>query len=775
LPELEYAPPHLCSAEPSPPAPNGGAFAPAASSLIPVPKSNAPYDYHDEKEAEAVEIARLHGLWDSGLGRLLVDTDVSLPDLIQHLSLGQPLIVTGGLSVFDSPRWGHIDLGRLNRALDAYPTNLGQVELFRDLAVVLDRPRLAISNTKKHWGPKAARIYKDNQWNDIPLSWKEYLWYHQGINWAAYRDDRGYNKFANDHFQGSSDKAWKVASSLLSPDDFAKLHWGKKKQTNVAEEQTFRNILSAGLKDGSLLNEAGYDTFASEHFQGDSQKAWQVASSLLSPDDFARLNWGKYKITNVTEEQTFRNTLSAGLKDGSLTNEAGYNTFANQYFQGNSQKAWVVAASLLSANDFARLNWGKQKQTNVAEEQTFRNILSAGLKDSSLLNEAGYNTFASEHFQGGSQKAWEVASSLLSPDDFARLNWGKQKKTNVAEEQGFRDTLSAGLKDGSLTNEAGYNKFANDHFQGSSDKAWKVASSLLSADDFAKLHWGKKKQTNVAEEQTFRNILNAGLKDGSLKNEAGGNRFAIEHFQGDSEKAWRVASSILSADDFAKLNWGKVKRTNVTEEKGFRDILSAGLKDSSLKNEAGYNTFANQYFQGNSQKAWLVASSLLSPDDFAKLNWGKCKFTNVAEEKGFRDILSAGLKDSSLKNEAGYNTFANQHFQGNSEKAWRVASSLLSADDFARLNWGKYKITNVAEEQTFRNALIKGIEDRSFLEEQGYDLFAKRFFQGKSQKAWAVASSLLPQEDFDRLQWPRMKRGTLEIDDDFGDDHFDDD
>jgi len=429
--------PGLCSASNNAETPFDSSSDAFHTAFIPTPKSNARYDYHNEKKDEVAEIGRLHGLWSSGFGRLLVDEEVSLTDLIQHLSLGEPLIVVGGLSVFDSPRWGRIDLGRLNKAREAYPTNLGQVQLFRDLAIVLDRPRLAVSNTKKHWGKEAAQIYKNNQWNNIVFSWKEYLWYHQGIDWSVYRNDSGYNKFAADHFQGSSQKAWQVASSLLSDDEFAALNWGKQKQTNVAEEQTFRASLRAGLKDGSLKNEAGYNKFAADHFQGDSLKAWKVASSLLSDDEFAALNWGKVKFTNVAEEQTFRASLRDGLKDGSLKNEAGYNKFAADHFQGNSHKAWGVASSLLSDDEFAALNWGKRKQTNVAEEQTFRTALMAGIKDKSFLREKGYDHFAAQYFQGKSQKAWSVASSLLTEEQFRQLQWPKVKRGKLEVDDDF--------------------------------------------------------------------------------------------------------------------------------------------------------------------------------------------------------------------------------------------------------------------------------------------------------------------------------------------------
>ena len=325
------------------------------------------------------------------------------------------------------------------------------------------------------------------------------------------------------------------------------------------------------------------------------------------------------------------------------------------------------------------------------------------------------------------------------------MNWGKAKHTNVKEQDKYREAL----KDEKYCGEAGYDQFAIDYFQGSSTKAYVVASSLLSVDDFAELNWGKQKQTNVKEQEKYREAL----RDEKYRRESGYDQFAIDYFQGNLQKAYHVASSLLSEYDFAELNWGKFKYTNVKEQEKYREAL----RDEKYREEAGYDQFAIDHFQGNSQKAYLVASSLLSADDFAELNWGKVKRTNVKEQEKYREAL----KDEKYREEAGYDQFAIDHFQGNSAKAYWVASSLLSADAFAELNWGKKKLTNVKEQDKYR----KLIQDGSYIGIKGWHEFAKIYFCGDFNKARNHIRPLLNELDYINLKWDLRLAERLTPDD----------
>jgi hypothetical protein len=323
--------------------------------------ANIPYVASMEKVAERTELHRLHKLWMEQGGWLLLDWEVFVPEIFQHLMSGVPLVCVGGSGVFESPRWGQVDLNRLNRVPQAYPTNLGQAELFRDLAIVLNRPRLGVANSRKNWGGKenGDRIYRENGWSSIPVSWQHFLWLKRHIDWASYSKKTGYDQFASDHFHGDSLKAWHAASALLTKEEFAALDWGRQKSINLSEQVILRAVLLSGLKDESLKKEDGHRRFASDHFGGNLHIARKVAFSLLKEQEADALEWGKMEISDASERKALRTELRLGLKNGTAGGEESLKWFSWKYFDGDRVKARRIAFSLLSKAEFVALKWKK--------------------------------------------------------------------------------------------------------------------------------------------------------------------------------------------------------------------------------------------------------------------------------------------------------------------------------------------------------------------------------------------------------------------------------
>jgi len=255
------------------------------------------YSYHGEKAAEKEELARLHETWVLGGGRLLLDPEAQLREILPVLRHKEPLITLGARHLLNSDLWGAIDLSRLNEFESHYSGNLGQVELFRDLAIVLNRPRLGIDGSKKNWGKRqeGKEVYANQGWNNIPIRWQEYLWLKKQVDWSRYHGDAGYDGFATDFFQGNSQKAYRVASSLLSADEFAALAWGKQKHTPVKEQEGYREILRKGIKTKSLRGRKGLEAFSLTYFQGKIFKAYLVANSLLDRREMDALGWERPK------------------------------------------------------------------------------------------------------------------------------------------------------------------------------------------------------------------------------------------------------------------------------------------------------------------------------------------------------------------------------------------------------------------------------------------------------------------------------------------------
>ncbi|MFA5811004.1 MAG: hypothetical protein WC956_01575, partial [bacterium] len=431
----------------------------------------------DRKEAEQREFARLRERWQAAGGRLVA------PSPEAEVLDPAAMMVNGGTRLY-SDLWGEIDLSRLNGGIAAYREQRGFAELARDLALASDRFELSaqilhLTLSAMHGNQKPTTLLKEMEWKTSAIDWRRAIYFMRLFDDSAFRT--------------------------------------------------------------SYAGEAGYDRFAQKYFRGNPQKAYKVASALLSKDELAALQWGKAKRTNVREQAEVRTALLSGR----YQDEEGYDRFALERYHGNCLKTYLIASSLLTDAQFAALQWGKQKQTNVSEQAKVRAALLSGKYN----GEARYDRFAQEYFKDDSQKAYQVASALLTDAQFAALQWGKAKKTNVREQAELRATLLSGHYQG----EAGYDRFALDRYQGDSQKAYQVASALLTDAQFASLQWGKQKQTNVREQAEVRTAL----LSGQYQSEAGYDRFALDRYQGDSQKAYQVASALLTDAQFAALQWGK--------------------------------------------------------------------------------------------------------------------------------------------------------------------------------------------------------------------------
>jgi len=466
---------------------------------LPDSQAKQVYDAEVERPQEKAETNTLHGEWLEHGGRLLIRPDERPQEILPLLLAGESIIKLGGMSVFDSERWGPIDLSRLNQGAEAYPGNLGQASLFRDLAIVLDRYYLGVQNSRSYWGPSPTgkNLFRRLKWHNIVIDWRHFFWRYLRTDWSDYHGEAGYDRFTLEYFDGESLKAWRAAAALLTPDQFAELQWPKQKISNVNDQAELRRILRAGIRDRSLIGEEGYNNFALEHFKGNAEIAWVVASTLLNRDEFEQLQWGKARRTHVKDHDRIRNILRQGYQDESLTGRKGYIRFAKKYCEGNCHKAWLIASSLLPKEEFLRLKWRRQIPLHASEIKPISQVLRKGLKDGSYCGTTGYRQCSDDLFAGNQVKAAQVASALLSQREVKALGWGHQKQIDVADEPRLITALLMGITAGHYLGDAGYDRFALDFFHGRKKKAWEVARALLSEKEFRKLGWGRQQKKNL--------------------------------------------------------------------------------------------------------------------------------------------------------------------------------------------------------------------------------------------------------------------------------------
>lgn len=451
----------------------------------------ARYDYHQQKRVERLELQELNAAWLAGGGKLWVSADALLPEILQRLQDGFPVADPGEAFLLRSNLWGDVDLRKLRRWGEHYRGNDGQVELFRDLSIVLNRPRLGMINSNKSWGDsrQAKAIFARQEWNKVPVRWQEYLWYRENVDWDAYHGVEGYDRLTQEMFDGNPFAAFKVANYILGKTRFRTLEWGAVQRIAVDKKEPLRAALVRGLEDGTLIGPEGYDRFAMEHFSGNSALAFSVARSLLGKSDFECLGWVRQKRSRVQEQGEILATLRGGTSEGTFLGPDGYVEFAKRHFGGDAMKAYQVAQALLRPDEFAELQWGIMRLTPVTEQTRLLDMLRAGIEDGSLKGIEGYVRFAELECFGNLQKAHRVAQSLLGEDDFPSLQWGSVQFMRAADRNRLQASLRSGLADGSLVGLEGMRDFADREFGGSVFKAGRSAKQLLSDSEYERLSW----------------------------------------------------------------------------------------------------------------------------------------------------------------------------------------------------------------------------------------------------------------------------------------------
>ncbi len=171
-------------------------------------------------------ITAMHATWQKAGGRFISFPDATLDVHLSALRNSENL-VEGGMMV--SGDYGSIDPSLLNQGLSPFKGGAGQILLLSALAVTTD------------------------------------------------------------HANGDMQKAYIIASALLSKTDFKKLEWGKAIYLKVNEVDREKEKLRNGLADGTYKEETGWLRYVATVFVS-PQSAWQNASVLLG-ETFAQLGW----------------------------------------------------------------------------------------------------------------------------------------------------------------------------------------------------------------------------------------------------------------------------------------------------------------------------------------------------------------------------------------------------------------------------------------------------------------------------------------------------
>ena len=455
-----------------------------------------------------------------------------------------------------------------------------------------------------------------------------------------YKGREGYIRFVED-LEGIENMhyVFDEVSKVLDHVKMKELQWQKFRGMSL-DFKNLKELLSLDVIE-EYKGSDGYVNFAKKYFEGDMEKAYQNVSAVLGGGSrlMKQLDWQGY-LGLVSEFNKLRDKILN--EDGSIKEEykgmLGYVQFAEEYFNGNMQKAYKNVSVVLGGGSrlTKQLVW-QQYQGQVSDFNKIREkILN---EDGSIREEYkgsdSYVSFAEKYFAGDMKKAYINVSAVLGGGSrlMKQLDW-QQYQGQVSDFNKLREKVLN--EDGSIREEYkgsdGYVLFAEKYFGGDMKKAYQNVSAVLGGGSrlMKQLAW-QVYQGQVSDFNKLRDkILNS---DGSIKEEYKGSdgyaSFTKKYFEGDMLKAYQNVSAVLGGvREMRRLNIGwKQFQGTVDQFKDLKDLFKNNKREE-LEGEKGQSRVAREIFKGNKRKAYDMVSGLReelleSAETFDELDWRK--------------------------------------------------------------------------------------------------------------------------------------------------------
>ena len=538
------------------------------------------------------------------------------------------------------------------------------------------------------------------------------------------------------------------------------------------------NEISEKLKKVDINQHKGWEGYVRfvEELEGTKSMdyVFQKVSEVLGSAKMKELQWQKFQGTSEGFKY-FKELLSLDVIE-KYKGMDGYAKFAKEHFEGNMQKAYQNVSAVLGGGFrlMKQLDW----QAYHGQESDFNKLREKILKEDGSVREEykgsdGYALFAEKYFEGDMEKAYKNVSAVLGGGSrlMKQLDW-QQYQGQVSDFNELREKILK--EDGSVREEYkgsdGYALFAEKYFEGDMEKAYKNVSAFLGGGSrlMKQLDWqqyhGQVSDFNKLREK----ILN---EDGSIKEEYKGSDgyvlFAEKYFEDDMLKAYINVSVVLGGGSrlMKQLDWqqyqGQVSDFNKLREKVLNED---GSIREEYKGSDGYVKFAEEYFEGNMQKAYKNVSAVLGGGSrlMKQLSWqgylGQVSDFNELREKILKED---GSIREEYKGSDGYANFAKKYFEGNMKKAYQNVSAVLGGVlEMRRLNIGWKQFQGTVDQFKDLKKLFESIEREELKGEKGQLRVAREIFKGNKIKAYDMVSALREEllesaEAFDELDWKK--------------------
>jgi hypothetical protein len=416
--------------------------------------------------------------------------------------------------------------------------------------------------------------------------------------------------------------------------------------------------------------------------------------------------------------------------DPAMTGPEGYVLVADKFFSGQMEIAFKYVSLALEPKQFKKLAWGNRFAGNSAQYHAERTRVLEKTGDPvtgihKYFGPEGCVKYADEFYAGAMLKAFKNVSAVLSEKEFADLGWGNQfvgataqyraERTRVLEKTGEPETGPY-----KYLGPDGYVKYADDFYRGAMLKAFKNVSALLSEKEFADLGWGKAFSGTTTEYRSERTRVlekTGEPETGPYKylGPEGYLKYADEFYAGAMLKAFKNVSALLSEKEFADLGWGKGFSGTTTEYRSERTRVLEKSGDPETGpykylGPEGYVKYADDFYRGAMQKAFMNVSAVLTEKEFADLGWGKGFSGTTTEYQSERTKVLEKTGDPATGlykylGTEGYVKYADDFYAEAMLKAFRNVSAVLSEKEFSNLGWGKAFVGTTKERKLMRTFL----------------------------------------------------------------------
>ena len=369
-------------------------------------------------------------------------------------------------------------------------------------------------------------------------------------------------------------------------------------------------------------------------------------------------------------------------------------------------------------------------ETFKSIEAVFSNPLNLSL----YKGQEGYLKFIEEKFSSLSMiTVYNYVSSFLSKKEMRVIGW--QRYEGKASD--FRKERSRVLGKEEFKGVEGYVLYAETYYKGNMHKAFTNVSAVLTKQEFNVLDW----QVYFGKASDFREERSRVLGKEEFKGVEGYVLYAERFYEGDMKKTFTNVSAVLTKKEFNVFEWQQYSG----KASDFREERSRVLGKEEFKGVEGYVLYAETYYEGNMQKAFINVSALLKKQEFNVLDW-QVYFGKASD---FREERSRVLGKEEFKGVEGYVLYAERFYEGDMKKTFTNVSAVLTKKEFNVFEWQRYE----GKASDFRKERSRVLGKEEFKGIEGYALYAETYYEGNMHKAFINVSALLKKQEFNVLDW----------------------